>query len=211
MRKPLLIFLLILFTAGLCFSQDDQVQYMKIHRELITVNDSLCYQVRKGFSRRDKTPWEPFCGKFSNLWYEEGFEYTLQVKEYNPHADTIFVIKTVARDEVPRIFMRVHKERITVNDSLCYQIRKGWRGRDTTAWEPFCGKFSNFLYEEGEEYTLQVKEYDPHADTIFVIKEISRSSVDEEKLQKILKEKRMRLKEEGRNDTIRAIPVMRRR
>ena len=107
--------------------------------------------------------------------------------------------------------MKVHKERITVNDSLCYQIRKRWGGRDTTAWEPFCGKFSNFLYEEGEEYTLLVKEYNPHADTIFVIRKITRSSVDEEKLQKILKEKRMRLKEEGRNDTIRAIPVKRRR
>ncbi|MCR5497693.1 MAG: DUF4377 domain-containing protein [Paludibacteraceae bacterium] len=211
MRKPLLIFLLILFSAGLCLSQGDQAQYMKIHGELIKVNDSLCYQVRKGFSRRDTTPWEPFCGKFSNLWYEEGYEYTLQVKEYNPHADTMFVIKTVASYEVPRVFMRVHKERITVNDSLCYQIRKGFSRRDTTAWEPFCGKFSNFLYEEGEEYTLQVKKYDPHADTIFVIKKITRSSVDEEKLQKILKEKRMRLKEEGRNDTIRAIPVKRRK
>ncbi|MBR4815161.1 MAG: hypothetical protein IKZ67_06840, partial [Paludibacteraceae bacterium] len=69
--------------------------------------------------------------------------------------------------------------------------------------------FSNFWYEEGEEYTLLVKEYDPHADTIFVIKKNTRSSVDEEKLQKILKEKRMRLKEKGRNDTIRAIPVKR--
>ena len=87
-----------------------QAEFMRLHSELIKVNDSLCYQVRKGFSRRDKTPWEPFCGKFSNLWCEEGYEYTLHVKEYNPHADTIFVIKTVARDEVPRVFMRVHKE-----------------------------------------------------------------------------------------------------
>ena len=108
-------------------------------------------------------------------------------------------------------FMRLHSERIMVNDSLCYQIRKGYSRRDTTPWEPFCGKFSNFWYEEGEEYTLLVKEYDPHADTIFVIKKNTRSSVDEEKLQKILKEKRMRLQEEGRNDTIRAIPVKRRR
>ena len=136
MRKPLLIFLLILFSAGLCFSQDDQVQYMKIHRELITVNDSLCYQVRKGFSRRDKTPWEPFCGALDNFYFISGYEREVIVKKYDPHADTIFVIKEISR-----------------SSTICY-----------------------------EEY-----------------------------MRKKLKEKRMRLKEEGRNDTIRAIPVKRRR
>ena len=110
MHKSLLTILQILFTVSLGFAQEKQGEFMRLHSERIKVNDSLCYQVRKGFSRRDKTPWEPFCGKFSNLWCEEGYEYTLHVKEYNPHADTIFVIKTVASYEVPRVFMRVHKE-----------------------------------------------------------------------------------------------------
>ncbi|MBR3519533.1 MAG: hypothetical protein IKN77_05380 [Paludibacteraceae bacterium] len=110
-------------------------------------------------------------------------------------------------------FMRVHSERIKVNDSLCYQVRRGYRWKDTTAWEPFCGEFHNFYFEEGYPHTLYVKEYNPHADTIFVIKEISRSSTIcyEEYMRKKLREKRMRLKEKERNDTIRAIPVNRRK
>ena len=76
MLKTLATFLLLLSIASLGYAQDDQGQYMKVHPYKVKVNDSLCYQVRKGFSRRDKTPWEPFCGKFSNLWYEEGYGYT---------------------------------------------------------------------------------------------------------------------------------------
>ena len=208
MRKQLLIFLLILFSAGLCFSQDDQSQYMKVHK---VVNDPFCYQIRKGWSWRDTTPWEPFCGKFSNFWCDEGYVYTLQVKEYDSHADTIFVVKIVAREVPGGQCMKIHKKRIKVNDSLCYQVRKGWSSRDTTAWEPFCGKFSNFLYKKGEEYTVFVKEYNPHADTIFVVKHFSKSWVSEMDKKEELKEKRIRLKEKGRNDTIQAVPEKRRK
>ncbi|MBR5375049.1 MAG: DUF4377 domain-containing protein [Paludibacteraceae bacterium] len=208
MRKPLLIFLLILLTVSLGFAQEKQGEFMRLHSELIKVNDSLCYQVRKEYSGIDTTAWEPFCGVLDNFYFRSWYEYTLQVEEYNPHADTICVVKTIVQYPKGQ-FMKIHSERIMVNDSLCYQVRKGFSRRDKTPWEPFCGKFSNLWCEEGYEYTLHVKEYNPHADTIFVIKTVS--SVDERKLQKILKEKRMRLKEEGRNDTIRAIPVNRRR
>ena len=206
-------------------------QYMKVYPYKIRVNDSLCYEVGPGYRKEDEGTLlkEPFCGVFKNFNYEEGRMYTLAVEKYDPQADTLFVLSAtsypgVSKEALARKaeqlkkksapqaeFMRVHSERIKVNDSLCYQVRRGYRWKDTTAWEPFCGEFHNFYFEEGYPHTLYVKEYNPHADTIFVIKEISRSSVDEEKLQKILKEKRMRLKEKGRNDTIRAIPVKRRK
>ncbi|MBO7506566.1 MAG: hypothetical protein J6T67_04210 [Paludibacteraceae bacterium] len=208
MHKSLLTILQILFTVSLGFAQEKQGEFMRLHSELIKVNDSLCYQVRKECSGIDTTAWEPFCGVLDNFYFMSWYEYTLQVEEYNPHADTICVVKTIAQYPKGQ-FMKIHSERIMVNDSLCYQVRKGFSRRDKTPWEPFCGKFSNLWCEEGYEYTLHVKEYNPHADTIFVFKTVS--SVDERKLQKILKEKRMRLKEEGRNDTIRAIPVNRRR
>ncbi len=211
-------------------SIDEQNQFMRVYPYKVKVNDSLCYEVEQVYGGDGKgiVRKEPFCGAFKNLEFEEGKEYSLAVEKYDPQADTIFVRRSISFPWVSKealeekakqlrrkkeysqgVFMRVHKERITVNDSLCYQIRKRWGGRDTTAWEPFCGKFSNFLYEEGEEYALLVKEYNPHADTIFVIKKITRFSYNEMDKLKELREKRMRLKEKERNDTIRAIPVKR--
>ncbi len=214
-------------------SIDEQNQFMRVYPYKVKVNDSLCYEVEQVYGGDEKgiVRKEPFCGAFKNLEFEEGKEYTLAVEKYDPQADTIFVRRSISFPWVSKEaleekakqlrrkkeysqgeFMKVHKERITVNDSLCcYQIRKGWGRRDTTPWEPFCGKFSNFWYEEGEEYTLQVKEYNPHADTIFVIRKNFRSSVDEEILLKMLKERLMRLKEEERKNAIRAIPVKRRK
>ena len=119
----------------------------------------------------------------------------------------LFSAKLGFAQEEPRQYMKVHGEKIMVNDSLCYQVKKGYSRRDTTPWEPFCGVLDNFYFVEGYPYTLYVKEYNPHADTIFVIKEINRSSTSEEYMQKKLKEKRMRLKEQERNDTVQAIPV----
>ena len=174
---------------------------MRLHSERIKVNDSLCYQVRKEYRGKDTTAWEPFCGVLDNFYFRSWYEYTLQVEEYNPHADTICVIKTIAQYPKGQ-FMKIHRERIMVNDSLCYQVRKGFSRRDKTPWEPFCGKFSNLWCEEGYEYTLHVKEYNPHADTIFVIKTVARDEVP-----RVF----MRVHKEGRNDTIRAIPVKRRK
>ncbi len=176
MRKSLLTILQILFTVSLGFAQEKQGEFMRLHSERIKVNDSLCYQVRKEYSGIDTTAWEPFCGVLDNFYFRSWYEYTLQVEEYNPHADTICVIKTIAQYPKGQ-FMKIHSERITVNDSLCYQVRKGFSRRDKTPWEPFCGKFSNLWYEEGYGYTLYVKEYNPHADTIHVIKTIARYDV----------------------------------
>ena len=95
---------------------------MRLHSELIKVNDSLCYQVRKEYSGIDTTAWEPFCGVLDNFYFRSWYEYTLQVEEYNPHADTICVIKTIAQYPKGQ-FMKIHRNRIMVNDSLC--IRSG--------------------------------------------------------------------------------------
>ena len=208
-------------------------QFMKVYPYKIRVNDSLCYEVGPGYRKEEEGTLrkEPFCGVFKNLNFEEGKGYTLAVEKYDPQEDTLLVIRAlpypwVSKEALARKteqlkkksapqaeFMRVHSERIKVNDSLCYQVRRGYSRKDTAAWEPFCGEFHNFYFEEGYPHTLYVKEYNPHADTIFVIKEISRSSTIcyEEYMRKKLKEKRMRLKEKGRNDTIRAIPVKRRK
>ena len=79
-----------------CFSDD----YMMIHPCRVEVNDSLCYLIKKGnglsAKAREKGKWELFCGEFVNLYYEEGDSPSLVVEKYNPHADTIYVLKTLS-------------------------------------------------------------------------------------------------------------------
>ncbi|MCK9155223.1 MAG: DUF4377 domain-containing protein [Paludibacteraceae bacterium] len=74
-------------------------EFMKVSGELVLTNDmQRCYQIRRGYSRKDKTQWEPFCGHFKNFYYEQGYEYTMHVEKYDAQADTIYVIKTIGRD-----------------------------------------------------------------------------------------------------------------
>ncbi len=80
-----------------CFSDD----YMLVHPCRVEVNDSLCYLIKKGYvfsaKERKKGKWEFFCGELANFYFVEGYSPNLKVKEYNPHADTIYVIKTPSR------------------------------------------------------------------------------------------------------------------
>ncbi len=198
MLKTLATFLLLLPIASLGYAQEEQRQFLKIYPYKISVNDSLCYQVKKGYGRRDTTPWVPFCGVLDNFYFWEGYEREVIVKEYNPHADTMFVIKTLARDsgvqregqEVKRRkemrkkiisqsfsedkkaqYMTVLPYRVKLSDNkFCYQVRPGYGKGDVIPWEFFCGVFENFEFEEGKEHTLLVKKYDPSADTIHVVK-----------------------------------------
>ena len=57
MLKTLATFLLLLPIASLGYAQEEQRQFLKIYPYKISVNDSLCYQVKKGYGRRDTTPW----------------------------------------------------------------------------------------------------------------------------------------------------------
>lgn len=74
-------------------------EFMKVSAEkVLTEDNQRCFQIRRGYSRKDKTEWEPFCGGFRNFYYESGYEYTMHVEKYDPTADTIVVIKTIGRD-----------------------------------------------------------------------------------------------------------------
>lgn len=86
----------ILSSTFSCFSYD----YMMIHPCRVEVNDSLCYLIKEGnglsAKAREKGKWELFCGKLANFYFVEGYSPSLIVKEYNPHADTIYVLKTLS-------------------------------------------------------------------------------------------------------------------
>lgn len=89
-------FFAILSSTLSCFSYD----YMMIHPCRVEVNDSLCYLIKKGnglsAKAREKGKWELFCGELANFYYEEGDSPSLVVEKYNPHADTIYVLKTLS-------------------------------------------------------------------------------------------------------------------
>ena len=73
-------------------------QFMKIAAKHIIVDNQRCFQIRQGFSRRDVTPWEPYCGELVNFSYEQGYEYTVRVAKYTPEAPAIKVISTIGLD-----------------------------------------------------------------------------------------------------------------
>ncbi len=93
MRKILLSILLGSFALSAF-----PAEYMKVSPDRPVEDGQRVYKIRKGYSRRDKIEWVTFKGEFDNFFYELGYEYTMYVKEYNPQADTIYVIKTIARD-----------------------------------------------------------------------------------------------------------------
>ena len=95
--KTILLATLLLSTAS-GFAKNLKGEFMQVAAERVTVDDKRCYLIKKGYSRKDTTKWEPFCGEFSNPYYEEGYPYKLYVEKYDPHADTIHVIKTIGRD-----------------------------------------------------------------------------------------------------------------
>ncbi len=73
-------------------------EYMKVSPERIVDGAQRCYKIKKGYARRDKSEWVTFCGEFDNFYYEQGYEYTIYVEKYDPSAEVIHVIKTIARD-----------------------------------------------------------------------------------------------------------------
>lgn len=90
--------LLALFFAIFALSVEAQ-QFMKVSPDLIITEDNQrCFLVKPGYSRSDTAKWEPYCGKFVNFFYEQGYEYTLRVDKYDPQARIIKVIKIIGRD-----------------------------------------------------------------------------------------------------------------
>lgn len=92
----ILLFTLLSATSG--FAQSSEGEYMQVADHRVMVDDKRCYLIKKGLSRKDTTKWEPFCGEFSNFYYAEGYPYKIYVEKYDPHADTIHVIKGIYRD-----------------------------------------------------------------------------------------------------------------
>jgi hypothetical protein len=91
-------FILTLFIAVFLFPAEAQ-NFMKVAAEpVITPNNKRCFMVRQGYSRQDTTKWEPYCGKLINFFYEQGYEYTVQIDKYDIEAPYIRVINTIGRD-----------------------------------------------------------------------------------------------------------------
>ncbi len=91
-------FIFTLFSLFFVLSVDAQ-QFMKVSADPVIAGDNQrCFQVKLGYSRKDTTKWEPYCGKFVNFYYEQGYEYTLQVDNYDPKAEVMKVIKVIGRD-----------------------------------------------------------------------------------------------------------------
>ncbi|MBR3520717.1 MAG: DUF4377 domain-containing protein [Paludibacteraceae bacterium] len=94
----ILLFTTLLLSTVSGFAQNLEGEFMQVAAERVTVDDKRCYLIKKRYSRKDTIKWDPFCGEFSNFYYEEGYPYMLYVEKYDPHADTIHVIKTIGRD-----------------------------------------------------------------------------------------------------------------
>lgn len=94
----ILFFTTLLLSTVSGFAQSSEGEYMQVADHRVMVDDKRCYLIKKGLSRKDTTKWEPFCGEFSNFYYEEGYPYKIYVEKYDPHADTIHVIKGIYRD-----------------------------------------------------------------------------------------------------------------
>lgn len=101
--KKLILTVLAGLTATFAFSEDGE--FMKVSGDQILVDGSkYCYQIRKGHARRDNAEWTTYCGGFTNFFYEKGYQYTMFVEKYDPSADSIRVIKTIARDNSEEYF-----------------------------------------------------------------------------------------------------------
>ena len=94
-------FIVALFFVIFIFPLKAEHQFMKVSPDLIITEDNRrCFLIRPGYSRQDTAQWVPYCGRFTNFYYEQGYEYTLRVDHYDPNARVIRVIKTVGRDNI---------------------------------------------------------------------------------------------------------------
>ena len=111
----ILLFTLLSATSG--FAQSSEGEYMQVAAERVTVDDKRCYLIKR-YSRKDTIKWDPFCGEFSNFYYEEGYPYKLYVEKYDPHADTIHVIKTIGDSPDPYMKQKELRRKKAKRDSI---------------------------------------------------------------------------------------------
>ena len=100
-------FILTLFFPVFLLPAEAQT-FMKVAPEpIITPDNKRCFMVKQGYSRKDTTEWEPYCGKLVNFFYEQGYEYTVQIDKYDLQAPYIRVINTIGRDNSESYRIRV--------------------------------------------------------------------------------------------------------
>jgi|GEM_PF-582288 len=100
-------FIIALFLAIFLLPVEAQ-NFMKVAPEpIITPDNKRCFLVKPGYSRKDTTEWEPYCGKLVNFFYEQGYEYTVQIDKYDIEAPYIRVINTIGRDNSESYRVRV--------------------------------------------------------------------------------------------------------
>ena len=56
-------------------------EFMYVYRCKVMVDDSLCYLVKQGHSRKNNN-WEPFCGEFANFYFADGYSGIRQCPVY---------------------------------------------------------------------------------------------------------------------------------
>ena len=105
------ILLSTLLSAACGLAQNPEGEFMRVADHQVLVYDKLGYLVKKGYSRKDTTNWEPFCGEFTNFYYIEGCQRTMFVEKYDPQADTIHVIKVVTRDSFDPVTEQIELRR----------------------------------------------------------------------------------------------------
>ena len=110
--------------------QVEAQHFMKVSPDLVVTEDNKrCFLIRSGFSRRDSSVWVPFCGRFVNFTYEQGYEYTLQVDKFDPNARVIKVIKIVGRDnsENYRRQLALRERKINNDKLIALEAERAWR------------------------------------------------------------------------------------
>jgi len=94
---------LILFWGFFGFSvvaaqEEDQGEFIRVsHEPFYNQRNQLCYRIKYGYDFRDTiNKWQPYCGKFENFIYRQGYEYTLWIEKFEPQSGVIRVVRIVS-------------------------------------------------------------------------------------------------------------------
>lgn len=113
----------------------DSVELISVAPFLMYVNKKCCFLTKRRGDRYKNTEWEPFCGEFSKpFYYERNKEFSLLVKNYDPKADTIQVIRCISSDS-SIAFRKLQLKRALSDKSNYLRVRVDgklyyWTGRD---------------------------------------------------------------------------------
>lgn len=115
--------------------QKKKIELISVAPFLMYVNKKCCFLTKRRGDRYKNTEWEPFCGEFSKpFYYERNKEFSLLVKNYDPKADTIQVIRCISSDS-SIAFRKLQLKRALSDKSNYLRVRVDgklyyWTGRD---------------------------------------------------------------------------------